>query len=148
MNYIDTEDILNVHQHIIDKTGGMSGVKDLGRIESIVHFIKIDDYYPSMLDKLVYLIDGIANFHVFNDGNKRTSIASGSYFLILNHYDNLIIKRFIDEMKDLILLLVANYIDSDELKIFLSYILENKQYSNELSIKKKEMLRDYNNKYE
>jgi hypothetical protein len=49
------------------------------------------------VDNLTYLIFALVKFHVFNDGNKRSSIALGTYLLELNGYN--ITKKFVMEME-------------------------------------------------
>ena len=52
--------------------------------------IQNDDYYPALEDKLTHLVFALAKFHCFTDGNKRSAIALGAYFLELNGYDWLV----------------------------------------------------------
>ena len=44
MNYIDIEYAIKVHDMIIEKSGGMSGSKDLGQLESVPTHIQNDIY--------------------------------------------------------------------------------------------------------
>lgn len=148
MNYVTVEDALNIHQSVINFSGGLDGVKDPGRLESVLSFIKSNDYYPTFIDKIAQLINGIASFHVFLDGNKRTAIALSSYFLIINGYDQSIYDNFIREMEDLILIFVAHMITIDDLKEFLAYIVNSTDYPADLENKKKKLVAEYHKLYE
>lgn len=146
MNYPTIQDVLAVHESVLNKSGGLAGVKDLGRLDSVLNFIHSDDYYPTFVDKLTQIINGIASFHVFIDGNKRTAIATGAYFMIINNYSTS--RHFIDEMEDLILIFVAHMITIDDLKEFLIYIVNDTDYPTDLENKKKKLVAEYHKLYE
>src|SRR5947199_234236 len=100
--YFDVHYAIKVHDNILAVSGGKEGIRDLGLLESILFHIKNDDYYPSFSDKLTHLIYSIAMGHVFTDGNKRSSIALGIFFLVVNDYSN-ILGTFITEMENIVL---------------------------------------------
>ena len=79
--------IIDIHNSVIKKSGGLAGVKDIGQLESVLAHIQNPDYYPTFLDQITHLVYSIAKFHIFNDGNKRSAILSGALFLTLNNYD-------------------------------------------------------------
>ena len=87
IKYFGVNDILKIHDKVLEISGGLDGFKDRDGIEKVCDFIQNDLYYPEFLDKLEYLIFSISKNHFFNDGNKRTSIAVGAYFLIENGHD-------------------------------------------------------------
>jgi death-on-curing protein len=74
INYFDVNLALNIHDKIIKKSGGLSGIKDKGQLESVLQNIQNDIYYPVIYDKLTHLIFGVNKFHCFFDGNKRTRV--------------------------------------------------------------------------
>jgi len=82
--YLTKEDILEYHNDIINEIGGSHGVRDEGGIECIVDFIQNDLYYPTLADKVTYLVFGLCSGHYFMDGNKRISIVAAAHFLIKN----------------------------------------------------------------
>ena len=82
--YLTKEDILEYHNDIINEIGGSHGVREEGGIERIVDFIQNDLYYPTLVDKLTYLVFGLCSGHYFMDGNKRISIVAAAHFLIKN----------------------------------------------------------------
>lgn len=123
MNYIDIEYAMKVHDMIIEKSGGMSGSKDLGQLESVLTHIKNDIYYPSFEDKLTHLIFSLIQFHMFNDGNKRTSISLGLYFMNLNHY-TYADDKFIVSMEDTVVQIAEGKLSKEELNKLLIDILK------------------------
>lgn len=85
-NYFDIEHAIRVHDWIIEKTGGLHGIRDQGVLESALEHIQNDWYYPGFVDKLSHLFFAINKFHAFSDGNKRSSIALSTYFLEINGF--------------------------------------------------------------
>ena len=101
IKYFEVCDILKIHNKVLELSGGLEGYKDKSAIEKVCDFVQNDLYYPEFLDKLTYIIFSISKNHFFNDGNKRTSIAVGAYFLIENGYDEKI-TEYIRDMEDLV----------------------------------------------
>lgn len=85
---ISLNDVLFIHELTLEKTGGLSGVKDMGLLESAVastfnSFGGVDNY-PSVFDKASHLAFSIIKNHAFNDGNKRTGVGTMLLFLTLS----------------------------------------------------------------
>ena len=76
--YFDLRYAVEVHDWIIEKSGGLPGVKDLGLLESALQHVQNDLYYPELHHKLTHIVFAINKFHAFSDGNKRSSIALGA----------------------------------------------------------------------
>ena len=119
--------IVDIHDSVIEKSGGLTGIKDIGQLESILAHIQNPDYYPSFLDQITHLVYSIAKFHIFNDGNKRSAILSGALFLSLNNCDKSM-NLFIRGMEVPIIEAVTNHITKDELKNIIEVILSDSQY--------------------
>ncbi|EHE4680399.1 type II toxin-antitoxin system death-on-curing family toxin, partial [Campylobacter jejuni] len=94
MNYISFDEILSLHDEIIENIGGLKGYNDkqIGLLKSALEHMQNDDYYPSFYEKLTHLIFACVKFHPFLDGNKRTAIYSAVYFIRLNKQDE--VKEF------------------------------------------------------
>lgn len=120
--YFDIEHAVKTHDWIIEHSGGLAGTKDLAQLESPLEHIKNDYYYPEMEDKLTHLVFSINKNHAFNDGNKRSSLALGAYFLELNGFDYLV-KRFIQEMENIAVWVADNVIDKELLHQVISCVL-------------------------
>lgn len=83
---ISTEEVLKIHDLLIEKFGGSPGVRDKELLESSVFrpFYTFDskDLYPSPVDKSAALIESIVKNHPFVDGNKRTGYTLMRLFLL------------------------------------------------------------------
>lgn len=84
--YLTTNDIICLHNVIISKTGGESGILNKGNLEYIVDVMKNPFYPMHIFDLAVFLIFKIILNHPFADGNKRTGYESMVTFLNKNGY--------------------------------------------------------------
>lgn len=132
--YFDVKHAINVHDWIINNSGGLHGANDLGRLESVLHHIQNDLYYPEFSNKLTHLVFSINKFHAFNDGNKRSSIALGCYFLELNGYDYMV-QKFAIEMENIAVWLAESKIDKELLAEIIESLIYEEEYSEELKLK-------------
>ena len=78
MIILSVEEIISLHERIIDKTGGSHGVRDMGLLESAVYSAdnSFDDVelYPSIEEKAARLMFALTSNHAFVDGNKRIGV--------------------------------------------------------------------------
>lgn len=132
--YFDIQHAVEVHDWIIDNSGGLYGANDLGRLESVLQHIQNDLYYPTFSNKLTHLVFAINKFHAFTDGNKRSSIALGCYFLELNGYDYAV-QYFAMEMENIAVWLAEGKIDKDLLAEIIESLIYEEDYSEELKLK-------------
>ena len=90
MQYLLSEDILQVHSIVIDETGGSHGVRDRHAVASLQELPRQhafgSELYPTVFLKAAVYIRNIIFSHPFIDGNKRTAMAAGAVFLELNGY--------------------------------------------------------------
>jgi death-on-curing protein len=74
---IELQDVLNIHNILIDKFGGSKGVRDHGSLESAINrpFATFEkhDLYPTPSAKAAAILESILINHPFLDGNKRTA---------------------------------------------------------------------------
>ena len=139
--YFDAIHAIAVHDWIIEYSGGLVGIKDIGQIESPLEHIQNDFYYPELEDKLTHLVFSINKNHAFNDGNKRSSLAFGAYFLELNGFDYLV-QRFVIEMENIVVWVADNVIDKTLLQQIISSILYEDDYSEALKLAMFEAIQD------
>jgi len=132
--YFTTEYAIKTHDKIIEISGGASGIKDLGNLESPLEHIQNDDYYPDFEDKITHLVFSINKNHAFTDGNKRSSIALGAFFLELNGLDSMV-SKFIIEMENIAVYVADNKMDKDLLFEIITSIIYEEDYSEELKLK-------------
>lgn len=138
--YFDVTYAIKTHDWIIDKSGGLSGIKDIGQLESPLEHIQNDGYYPEVEDKLTHLVFSINKNHAFTDGNKCSSLALGAYFLELNGFDY-IVKHFVREMENIAVWVADNSIDKDLLYQIISSILYEDEHSEALKLEIVEAVR-------
>ena len=86
---LTVSEILRLHQKLLDATGGLSGTRDLGLLESAVYsanqvFGEEEDY-PTVEQRAARLAYAITQNHPFVDGNKRIGMLVMLMTLRLNH---------------------------------------------------------------
>ena len=88
MIVLSKDQVLLLHDQLIEATGGSYGLKDDGLLESALAspFQSFDgkDLFPSVYQKAARLGYGLASNHAFVDGNKRIGAHAMLVFLILN----------------------------------------------------------------
>ena len=131
--YFDIEFAIKIHDKIIEMSGGREGANDIGLAISVLDFIQDDLYYPTFEEKLTHLVYGINKNHAFNDGNKRSSIALGAYFMTINGYEYGE-KRFIYEMENIAVSVADNIISKNLLQKIITSLLYEIDYSEELKL--------------
>jgi death-on-curing protein len=132
--YFDVAHAIEVHDWIINESGGMHGINNLGLLESPLEHIQNDDYYPTIEEKLTHLVFSIIKSHAFSDGNKRSSIALGSYFLKLNGYDYAV-KDFVIKMENISVWVAEGKINKEILGEIIKSLIYEDNYSESLHLK-------------
>jgi len=131
--YFDTNQAIQTHDWIIENSGGMAGNREIALLDSALEHIQNDMYYPSFIEKLKHLIIAVNKFHPFNDGNKRSSLVLGAYFLELNGYDYCI-EKFIYEMEEIVVWLAEGKISDGLLLDILKSIIEEDEFDESLKL--------------
>lgn len=89
--YISLDEVLAIHDDMVQRYGGSFGIRDLGLIQSAIARPQAtfggEDLYPKVIDKAAALFHSLIFNHAFTDGNKRTSLTSTARFLHLNGYE-------------------------------------------------------------
>lgn len=132
--YFSFEYAIREHDYIIEKSGGLSGAKDLGALKATLDFVKNDIYYPELEDKVAYLFYSVNKNHAFNDGNKRSSIAISAYFLEINGFDY-VVDNFIDRMENIAVDVADNVIERELLHEIIYSLVYEDDFSYELKLK-------------
>jgi death-on-curing protein len=92
-----------MHARVIEETGGVHGVRDVGLLISASERPKASfggqESYPDIFKKAAAYLEALVRYHVFVDGNKRTSVITAARFLYINKYlfraTNSDIERFV-----------------------------------------------------
>jgi death-on-curing protein len=137
--YFDAQHAVAVHDWIIEHSGGLPGLKDLGQLESLLQHIQNDDYYPSFDAKLAHLVFGINKFHAFNDGNKRSSLTLGAYFLTLNGYDYCVPQFFV-QMENIVVAVAEGKINKGLLQRLVISLIQDDDFPEDLKLELLESL--------
>ena len=86
--YLSLEEILRLHFQLIEDFGGSHGVRDEGRLKSVIEAQKQvvfgQDQYPPIYDKAAVYLRNTIGDHPFIDGNKRTALTVCGIFLKRN----------------------------------------------------------------
>ena len=106
--------ILQLHALVLIRDGGSDGVRDIGRLESVVsaqHQVVFGkEVYATVFTKAAALIRGIIGDHPFTDGNKRTAMLAGLTLLEVNGY-NFTAQR--GELEDFAVRVATDHLDID-----------------------------------
>lgn len=84
--YLTIDEVLRIHQRLIEAFGGTSGTRDLGLIESAL-LRPQTGYYVDLIEEAAALWESLTMNHGFIDGNKRVAYACTELFLQLNGLD-------------------------------------------------------------
>lgn len=90
MIFISLQEIIEDHFQIIERYGGVHGIRDIGLLASAIEMPKAALYevelHPSAYDKAAAYMFHLIGNHPFVDGNKRIATASALTFLRQNQY--------------------------------------------------------------
>jgi death-on-curing protein len=118
---IKIEVVTNLHKILINKYGGVHGVRDYNALESAINrpFMTFDqnELYPSPIDKAAALIESLISNHPFIDGNKRIGYVLMRYFLLENDLD---IKATQSEKFDFVIKLAQGQLSFEQIRSWLS----------------------------
>lgn len=115
MRYLTLDEILVLHQWVLEQSGGASGVRDMAAVESAIAQPRMafggNDLYPTVAEKAAALSYSLILNHAFVDGNKRIGHAALETFLALNGFE---IFASIDEAEHIVLRLAAGELSREE----------------------------------
>ena len=132
--YITPEQAKITHEKTIQYSGGGTLEElDFGKLESVLHNIQNDDWYPTFVDKLTHLFFCTCQFHSFADGNKRLAITLSTLFLLLNGYLS-IAETFLAKTENISLNVAASKIDKELLHKIMEAIM-NGSYDEDEALK-------------
>jgi death-on-curing protein len=91
MRWLHLAEVLELHRRLIQQSGGMSGLRDLGLLEASLaqprqSFAGVD-LYPGLTAKAAALGFSLIQNHPFVDGNKRIGHAAMETTLVLNGFE-------------------------------------------------------------
>ena len=91
MIFFEYEQVVKIHRSLIEKTGGMDGIRDAQLLDSALktpfQTFGGNNLYPDILDKASQLCYSLIENHPFIDGNKRIGVHLMLLFLKLNNIE-------------------------------------------------------------
>ena len=89
MILLTVDEVVALHDKLIERTGGSHGIRDQGLLESAVYSAVStfgdNEAYPTVEEKAARLMFSITNNHAFVDGNKRIGVFTMLMTLQLNN---------------------------------------------------------------
>lgn len=79
--YLTKEEIIKIHDDVIQRTGGTSGIINEGMLDFVLEHMKVP---KDIVGQALTLLFGIIERHPFVDGNKRTGLECTDIFLDYN----------------------------------------------------------------
>ena len=84
-HYLTMDEVVMMHEILIQKFGGSPGLRDRGALEGAIHRPQ-SGYYPDIQTEAAALFESLVINHPFVDGNKRIAFAAMDVFLRMNGY--------------------------------------------------------------
>ncbi|SRR6266487_1353600 len=108
MIYLTTTEVIQLHDWVIQQSGGRPGVRDINLIDSAVHQPQAtfagQELNPTLVQKAAALGFSLVKNHGFIDGNKRIAHAATETFLVLNGFE---VKAAVDDQEVIFQLLAG-----------------------------------------
>ena len=83
VQFLTLDEVLALHERLLDEFGGTQGVRDLGLLESALHRPR-SGYYEDVVEMASALCESLLMNHAFVDGNKRVAFFATDVFLRMN----------------------------------------------------------------
>ena len=128
MRYLTVGEVLEIYRRVMQQSGGLAGIRDLGVLESAVAQPRMTfgglELYPTLVEKAAALGFSLIQNHPFLDGNKRTGHAAIEIFLVLNGYQ---IRASVDEQVEIILRVAEGDMSRETFAEWLSSHIEQRE---------------------
>jgi len=83
VQFLSLDEVIAIHERLIDKFGGTPGLRDKGLLESAL-FRPQTGYYEDLTQMATALFESLISNYAFVDGNKRVAFFTCDVFLRLN----------------------------------------------------------------
>ena len=83
VHHLTLDEVLAIHKGLVERFGGLEGVRDLGLLESALYRPRTG-YYKDLAEMAAALFESLLMNHAFVDGNKRIAFFATDVFLRLN----------------------------------------------------------------
>ena len=112
IRYLTAEEILRLHFMVVEDFGGSHGIRDEGRVKSVVEAPRQQvfgtEQYPDVYQKAAVYTRNIIGDHPFTDGNKRTGVTVCGVFLLRN---NIRLTATATELEDFAVQIAVEHLD-------------------------------------
>ena len=126
MKILNRNQILLLHKTLIEKFGGVSGVRDENLLDSAIYApfqtFGGNELYPTEIEKSARLAFGLIKNHPFIDGNKRIGTHAMLTFLELN---NVFIEYAEEDLLEIIFRVAEGSCDYSDLLQWIKNHIEN-----------------------
>ncbi len=126
MKSLTLEQLVAIHSLLIENTGGSDGIRDIGRLESVIASQTQEvfgaELYQTVHEKAAALIRGVIADHPFVDGNKRTGMLAGLTFLDVN---NVMINLEVKELEDFAVKVAVKNLSIEDIAAWLKSYTQN-----------------------
>lgn len=85
IQFLTRDELLEIHENLIERFGGQPGIRDPGLLESAL-FRPRTGYYKDLAEMGAALFESLIINHPFVDGNKRVAFFATDVFFRLNGY--------------------------------------------------------------
>ncbi|MCK9994669.1 MAG: type II toxin-antitoxin system death-on-curing family toxin [Candidatus Krumholzibacteria bacterium] len=125
--FLSVDDVLMIHNRVIEEFGGDSGLRDRGLLESAVAMPQStfggSDLHPGLADKAAAYHFHLCANHAFVDGNKRVAVAAAEVFLLINGHE---LSASDDEIEELTQGVAGGQLSKDQvMEFFEKFIMES-----------------------
>jgi len=83
VHHLTLDEVLAIHKGLVERFGGLEGVRDLGLLESALYRPRTG-YYKDLVEMGAALFESLLMNHALIDGNKRVAFFAADVFLRLN----------------------------------------------------------------
>ena len=83
VQFLSLDEVIAIHERLIDKFGGTPGLRDRGLLESALYRPQTG-YYEDLAEMAAALFESLISNYAFVDGNKRIAFFTCDIFLRLN----------------------------------------------------------------
>lgn len=117
--FLNVQEVINIHDLLIIKHGGLMGLRDLGLLILAVKTTKIQIdkkfLHCTIYEQAAAYLFHICKNHPFIDGNKRTAAASSLIFLEDNEIE---LKLNVDEFEHMVVKTAKGHISKKQISLF------------------------------
>lgn len=118
---IKIELVIAIHELLIEKYGGINGIRDIKSLESAIArpfmTFEKENLYPTPILQATALIESLISNHPFLDGNKRIGYVMMRLFLMQNKID---LKATQSEKYDFVINIANGQLNFDQIKSWIS----------------------------